>query len=73
MEDNIGLAIQKLFAAQVPTTPVEEEEDIKTLILRADGTYKNAIEAQRQGDWAGYGRYIKELENILTKLKEKSK
>lgn len=73
MEDNIGLAIQKLFAAQLPTTPTVEEEDIKTLILRADDTYKKAIEAQRQGDWAGYGKYIKELEGILTKLKEKSK
>ena len=30
--------------------------------------YDNAIEAQKKGDWAGYGKYMDELEKYLNKL-----
>ncbi|SEG10279.1 hypothetical protein SAMN05660865_01746 [Caloramator fervidus] len=71
MEDNIGLAIKKLFNQTI--SEQYNEEDLKTLIDKADETYKKAIEAQKNGDWAGYGKFIKELENIIEKLKQKAK
>ncbi|KRQ86478.1 hypothetical protein ABG79_01684 [Caloramator mitchellensis] len=74
MEDNIAKAISKLFATtEVPLPTETKEEDVKTLIIRADEAYRKAVESQKNGDWAGYGNYIKELEGILNKLKEKTK
>ena len=38
------------------------------LIAAAQAAYENAIEAQKKGDWAGYGKYMNELEKYLNKL-----
>ena len=38
------------------------------LIAAAAAAYDNAIEAQKKGDWAGYGKYMDELEKYLNKL-----
>jgi uncharacterized membrane protein (UPF0182 family) len=37
-------------------------------ISRAVELYRAAIEAQRAGDWAAYGRYIQELGRVLESL-----
>lgn len=39
------------------------------LIRRAKSTYDKAVEAQKKGDWAEYGKNMKELENILKQLR----
>ena len=38
------------------------------LIAAAAAAYENATEAQKKGDWAGYGKYMYELEKYLNKL-----
>jgi uncharacterized membrane protein (UPF0182 family) len=37
-------------------------------IAQASDLYAKAIAAQKAGDWAAYGRYIKELGSVLSKL-----
>ncbi len=43
-------------------------EDVKSLINKAQNAYNKAIEAQQNGDWAGYGKYLDQLESYLTRL-----
>ena len=38
------------------------------LIEAAAKAYEDAIEAQKDGDWAGYGKYMDELEKYLNEL-----
>ncbi|MDH7602980.1 MAG: UPF0182 family protein [Armatimonadota bacterium] len=49
------------------------EQDLQLLIDKAVSQYEQAIEAQRRGDWAGYGRQIEALRNTLAELKSKSR
>ena len=46
----------------------DASDDVKSLIKKAQNAYDKAIEAQKEGDWEGYGKYIRQLENYLTKL-----
>ena len=48
------------------------DEDVMSLIKKAQNAYDKAIECQKNGDWEGYGKYIKQLENYLTKLANES-
>ncbi len=43
-------------------------DSVKSLINKAQNAYEKAIEAQKNGDWEGYGKYIKALEGYLTEL-----
>ncbi|MBQ4649302.1 MAG: UPF0182 family protein [Firmicutes bacterium] len=49
--------------AEKPDTMSQTE-----LIEAAAAAYENAIEAQKEGDWAGYGEYMEELEKYLNEL-----
>lgn len=79
MEDNIQLAFAKLFDVKLEqpgtTTPEPSEPtpgtetDLNSLIIKAADLFEKSKEAQQSGDWAGYGEYIKELENVLNQLK----
>ena len=53
-----------------PLTPVQPVEDaeLKALLSRLQEVYDEAVRRQRQGDWAGYGEKIHELERILQQL-----
>ena len=46
--------------------------DVQSLINAAQNAYNKALEAQKNGDWEGYGKYIKQLENYLNKLASES-
>ena len=50
----------------------DSDDDVKSLINKAQNAYEKAIECQKNGDWEGYGKYIKLLENYLTKLANES-
>lgn len=41
---------------------------IEELIVKAQAAYDNAQNALKEGDWASYGRYMNELEQILNAL-----
>ena len=43
-------------------------ETTESLIKKAQAAYDKAVSAQREGDWAGYGKYIKKLETYLNRL-----
>ena len=45
-----------------------EQTSTSELIAAAAAAYDDAIEAQKKGDWAGYGKYMDELEKYLNKL-----
>ena len=42
--------------------------DVESLIKMAQNAYDKAIEAQKNGDWAEYGKYIGQLEKYLKRL-----
>lgn len=49
-------------------TAPDDIVDINDLITKANEAYTKAEEAQKNGDWAGYGRYIKELQSYLERM-----
>ena len=45
-------------------------ESIEELAALADEALNNALNAQKNGDWAGYGRYMDEVEDYLNRMVE---
>ncbi len=45
-------------------------ESIEELAALADEALNNALDAQKNGDWAGYGRYMDEVEDYLNRMVE---
>lgn len=76
MEDTLDKAITRIFGLkqeEKPKTPVPDdmppvEANVKELIEKANNAFEKAKEAQQSGDWAGYGTYLKELEDALRAL-----
>jgi hypothetical protein len=74
METNLSDALDRIFG-DITGEPGEGEDGeveqtIEELIIRANEAYQNAVEAQRNGNWSSYGRYISELERLLERLQE---
>ena len=74
MEENLELALFKLFGGKRPeqgrparAVAVETVAPAE-LARQALKTYERALELQRQGNWAGYGEQIRNLEEILRRL-----
>ncbi|OPY66747.1 MAG: hypothetical protein A4E57_02652 [Syntrophorhabdaceae bacterium PtaU1.Bin034] len=75
MEENLEAGLLKLFGQRtaVPAkgeqaTAVKEDLGVGQLAKEAMKIFEKASEAQRQGDWAGYGEHLKRLEETLKKL-----
>jgi uncharacterized membrane protein (UPF0182 family) len=73
MEENLDLALQRLFGAKAIVVKADRSaEDIKSTISElakeAMRVFERAIELQRQGNWAGYGEEIKKLEQLLKRI-----
>jgi uncharacterized membrane protein (UPF0182 family) len=73
MEENLELALQRLFGAKAIAGKADRTaEDIKAttadLAKEAMRVFEKAIELQRQGNWAGYGQEIKKLEQLLKRI-----
>ena len=76
MEENLELALQRLFggkkAATVASSAGAVEADSKAspaaLAKEAMSIYEKAANLQRQGDWAGYGEELRKLEQILKRM-----
>lgn len=69
MERTIEEALETIFAG-VPDLKTSETEgySIAQLVKLANEYYREAINKQRAGDWAGYGQMLQEMEKVLTKL-----
>ncbi len=52
------------------TTTQSSEPSQSSLITQAQEAFDKAQNAQKNGDWAGYGEYIKQLGETLKKLKK---
>ncbi len=82
MEPSLEQALMRFFGEREapPELPGLEEpaipqppaflETVEELARRAQEVFKRAQETQREGDWAGYGEAMKELEQILGRLVE---
>ena len=83
--DNFGGALEKLMGQRITvstgtkTENVSPEEEIavsaggasvKALAAEAQTLYDAAQNAQRNGDWAGYGEKIKRLGEVLGRIRE---
>jgi uncharacterized membrane protein (UPF0182 family) len=73
MEENLELCLQRLFGGK--KTPVVGESPVllkKTtvgdLAKEAMKLFDKTKELQRQGNWAGYGEYLKKLEDVLKEM-----
>ncbi len=78
IEENVEKALLSLFnySRDDKNTPVDnnsgtagEDEKLQDTMKRARELYDKAIDAQKNGDWAAYGKYIDELGNILNETK----
>jgi len=74
MEETLEAAIQRLFTGLLPRMRLTGEgtaavkEQPRQLGSRALEQLKKAREALRKEDWAGYGKYLKELEDTLREM-----
>ena len=74
MEENLELALQRLFGGKnAPTvvnrtSPADMKASTSTLAREAMGIYEKATKLQRQGDWAGYGEELRKLEQVLKRM-----
>ena len=78
MEDNLELALQRLFGkgkaveAAILTEPAAGQKATVTasnpLAREAMAIYEKAVSMQRQGNWAGYGEEMKKLEQIIKRM-----
>lgn len=79
MADNIQQAFEKLFnininqAPALTTTSGGISISASGLVNKATDLFNKATSAQKAGDWAAYGNYLKQLENTLNELKVKVK
>ncbi|MEC9488727.1 MAG: UPF0182 family protein [Halanaerobium sp.] len=86
MDVSLEAALNRVFGTEVPeevipTAPEEEQvqgeeqqiplpESLQKLAARAMEVYKEAQQKLQDGDWAGYGEAIGQLEEILNKMEE---
>lgn len=74
MEENLELALQRLFGGKKTVTAATAEvmgdstASPASLAREAVVIYDKAIGLQRQGNWAGYGEEIKKLEQVLKRM-----
>jgi uncharacterized protein len=74
MEENLELALQRLFGGKnapprvVKETTLDTKASTSTLAKEAMGIYERATNLQRQGDWAGYGAELRKLEQVLKRM-----
>jgi uncharacterized membrane protein (UPF0182 family) len=75
MEDNLELALQRLFGGKkTAAAPVAEAATVDSkaaptsLAKEAMSLYEKAITLQRQGNWSGYGEELRKLEQVLKRM-----
>jgi uncharacterized membrane protein (UPF0182 family) len=74
MEETLDAAIQRLFTGSLPSIRMTEssvpagKRQSRDLSSQALEQLRKAKEALRKEDWAGYGKYLKDLEETLREL-----
>lgn len=72
-EETLAEALNSLFGDEAAADDSDSDGDKDTgnkkdYIKKAQEAYENAINAQKEGDWAAYGKYMDQLEKYLDKL-----
>jgi len=74
MEENLELALQRLFGAKKAAAPAamtaasDAQVSPASLAKEAMSVYEKAANLQRQGNWAGYGEELRKLEQLLKRM-----
>jgi len=74
MEENLELALQRIFGGRKPATgslatvATETKTPPSQLAKEAMAIFEKATNLQRQGDWAGYGEELKKLRQVLQRI-----
>jgi len=69
MATDLQSALLQVFGEQAPPEPGDGEgEEQAATLEEAAQLYQDAIAAQREGDWAEYGRLIEQLGRVLEEL-----
>ena len=68
-----GVAPPSAPEAAAPAAPLGPPPDVQALAAQADRHFREALERQREGDWAGYGESLEKLQQTLDQLVEKTK
>jgi uncharacterized membrane protein (UPF0182 family) len=75
MEENLELALQRLFGAKnsiaavtASATTAVSKALPTSLAKEAMSIYEKATNLQRQGNWAGYGEELRKLEQVLKRM-----
>jgi len=76
MVDNVQSGLEQIFNSQEPTAVTPGATGTTTtlnqtqvqMIKQANALYTEALDAQKNGDWAKYGDYIKQLGDMLTQI-----
>ena len=82
MEENLELALQKVFGGEVMkekaavsktalAAPAEKGRTGPDVVAEAIGHYRKAQEFMRQGNWGGFGEELRKVEEALKKMEEK--
>lgn len=80
MADSLELALSQIFNTQVANANANasvsqgtgDNNSMAALTTKANTLFKEAQEAQKSGNWAGYGQKINELEQVLAQLQQLS-
>lgn len=83
MEPTLDLALERIFGEGIGGEQVPSPEDVqppaegiptsnRELINEANRLFNEAQDRLKNGDWAGYGNSMKELEDVLKKLATQS-
>ncbi len=78
MKENLDVALASIFGQAPPArdedlTPLPDGVDqatVEELISTANQLFNSAQEASQRGDWAKYGEYLNQLEDVLQRLNE---
>lgn len=76
MEKDLPTALEKLFYsgdvtfAETSDTEGDTTEQVKSLTTTALSHYRRAQQRMQAGDWAGYGKEVERLGQVLERLKE---
>jgi uncharacterized membrane protein (UPF0182 family) len=75
MEERLDLALSRVLGGKIiekydVSSKVPESGEVADFAELALTYYNNAKDYLRQGDWAGYGRELEKLENILIQISQ---
>lgn len=72
MEQTLQESLEKIFGTTQGSegAGLEQGDTVSDLIIRATEIFRNAQEAQQNGNWSLYGAYLNQLENVLNRLSE---